>query len=226
MLTLVAAALIAAQSAPTPTRVASPLRPSARDVRAFDVAGVRLGMTLEEARTALVKAGFQVRESALSEDSWEQRIRDEVERRQGARDTRPRLRHPYALQATGSRQQKVTVGIGAGPEGARVSSVEYSIPRDQIAIEDFNANVVGKYGPPHVKGGYENEMHWCTVKEQRCALSTSLRYPNLSVRSALLPPNTHQIKLRGNDRDEDARLKAAFAAEVERRAPKTRDTAF
>lgn len=224
--------LLAVQPATPPARTVAANHPSSR-IFAFDVAGVRLGMTPAEARAALAKAGFTVRSTDNGhqwlEQTWEQNVLDAAERRLGTYNwskAGQNRKGPRLLEATGPRRQIVEVHFQQRPEGTRVSHVEYAIPKDQIAKADFDANVASKYGSYTTVGGVgRRENRWCSTDEVECSTYSSLKQPRLVVENDIAR-NRYKIELSGADAKDAARLKAAFEAEVDRRAPKSRDTAF
>lgn len=232
MIAMLAAALLGAQ-APLP-RVRAPSRPhpSAR-IHGFDVAGVTLGMSPAQARAALAKAGFDQDpphgSAEFREDSWEQQLRNEVlHRRTGGYNVGKRLEDVKQLSRLGPRRQIVHVYFQQRPEGARVSLVKYKIPAGQIGEADFYANVSGRYGQPTARGGIGSvERRWCSRGETRCTHYLDPLQPYLSVQTDIVPPNAgYEITLSGADPDDERQRRAAFQAEVERRAPKNRETAF
>jgi hypothetical protein len=80
----------------------------------FDIAGVKLGMTPEQVRPALVRAGFKPRASDPSQDSWETRIAAEVAKRRA--QTRPAAtKVPTFTMATGPRGEHLEIWYHAAP---------------------------------------------------------------------------------------------------------------
>ncbi len=211
---------------PKPTKAGAPSAGQVASVSQFDIAGVRLGMTRDLARAALQQSGYQVRdEDSLPSRTWEERIQAAALERQGRSSYGVAKTATKDLVGTKERRQKIKVSFSAKPEGMRVTKVEYGIPGEEITRQDYDANVRQKYGPPTFENSVQLTKIWCSAGEPRCSLLTFLKRPHL--KSTLRYGNSaHELELIGSDEVEQARLKVLFDTEVERRAPRTRDTAF
>lgn len=209
-----------------PARPGAATTGQAASVSQFDVAGVRLGMTPQQARAALQQSGYQVRDNdGLPSRTWEERIQAAALEKQGKSSYEVPKTATKNFVGTKERRQTIQVSLSAKPEGMRVTKVVYGTPGDEILKNDYDANVRQKYGPPTFDRSSQLTKIWCSAGESNCSLLTFLKRPHL--KSTLLYNNSaHELELIGTDEAEEARHKALFVAEVERRAPRTRETAF
>lgn len=192
----------------------------------LDVAGVRLGMTPAQARAALLQSGYKVTEDRYRINrTWEELVQVAVAQRLGKYGVQVPETGGRNLEGTKDRRQTIEVHFVAKPEGMRVGYVEYRIPGEEITKDDYDANVLAKYGRPDVNHWGSMAMIWCSVGEPRCAPLTQLKRPHLESRFAS-SIQVRILELNGVDQAEEARRQALIAAEVERRAPRTRQTAF
>lgn len=191
-------------------------------------------MTPDEARRAVAKSGYKIDPGSIRDErpSWEERLRVAVGERQGsgaARASVPKLREVSSYSATGARKQTLKVSFASAPEGPRVKEVVYEIPADQITRADFDANVLAKYGHRHgqVPTIFGPEALWCSAGEPSCGKSWMKPPEKPSLKVGTFGTNQrYRITLDGRDVAEETRLNSLFAAEVERRAPRTRAPAF
>lgn len=198
----------------------------ARSIAQLDVAGVRLGMTPAQARAALMQSGYKIAEDRYRVNrTWEELVQVAVAERLGKHGVRVPETGGRNLEGSKDRRQTIEVHFVAKPEGMRVGYVEYRIPGEEITKEDYDANVLAKYGRPDVNHWGSMAMIWCSAGEPRCAPLTQLKRPHLESRYAS-SIQVRILELNGVDQVEEARLQALIAAEVERRAPRTRQTAF
>jgi hypothetical protein len=201
--------------------LAAPMRPPVA-VGQLDIAGVKLGMTPEQVRPALVRAGFMPRASDPDQDSWEGRIAAEVaKRRPGTRSTATKV--PMFTMARGPRGEHVEVWYYSSPSGAAASSIKFEIPADQMTAAAFYNGVLEKYGRPTVRP-FGKDMLYCSAGEPAgsCVSLGNKRKTYLHAESGY---KNHSLYLAEGADAAEAR-KAAFWAEVERRAPKDARPSF
>jgi hypothetical protein len=188
----------------------------------LDIAGVKLGMAPDQVRLALVRAGFTPRVSDPDQDSWERRIAAEVARRRpGTPSTGSKV--PIFTMARGPRGEHLEIWYYAGPSGATASSIKFQIPADQITAVAFYQGVLEKYGRPTVRP-FGKDMVYCSAGEPAasCVTLGNKRKTYLHAESGY---KIHSLYLaEGTDASEAH--KAAFWAEVERRAPKDARPSF
>lgn len=122
----------------------------------LDVAGVKLGMTPEEARSALSSNGFSVGSDSMAE-SWNARVASEAGK--FINTPKDNTRAVYATQAEGPESQKVEVIYEITALGSRASKIEYSRPGAQGSIIN---QVREKYGEPTNLS--MSTMHYCVEK--------------------------------------------------------------
>jgi hypothetical protein len=188
----------------------------------LDIAGVKLGMTPEQVRPALVRAGFTPRASDPDQDSWEGRIAAEVaKRRPGTRSTAKKV--PMFTMARGPRGEHLEIWYHSGPAGAKASTIKYQVPADQITGSAFYEGVLVKYGRPTVRS-FGKDMLYCSAGEPAasCVTLGNKQKPYLHAESGY---KIHTLYLAEGADASEAR-KGAFRAEVERRAPKDARPSF
>lgn len=187
-------------------------------VGTFDVAGVKLGMTPEETRAALNAGGFTPQVIDPTQSSWASLVsRRVVERIPGKVDE---TRIPMFTRAGGPHGEQVEVWYTATPDGARATSIEYTMPTNRMERAAFVAGVSAKYGRPTI----EDPVHglYCTRGESRCVTYGDGLLPYLLTESSY---SVHSIKLMEGMRYGDD-LKARTAAAVEGMAPKNAKASF
>jgi len=142
---------------------------SRRDPATFDIAGVRLGMTQQQATTALAAAGFgpsSVFPPSL-DLSYEQAVDVRAKQLSGVKGY-----YPSAMQGVGRLVFEhpggamVTIAFVNPPEGARVDSVSYEIPAKRIERQAFIDRVTSKYGPPTLANA--SSSLWCSKAYPGC----------------------------------------------------------
>ena len=111
-------------------------------VENFDVAGVKLHMTPEEARHALAAKGFSVSDDSMG-DSWSAQVSAEA----GKYANTPKYytRAVRYTNAEGPESQKVEVSYEVLEEGSFVKEVRYSLPAERGKFIEL---VKSKYGRP------------------------------------------------------------------------------
>ncbi|MEH3036308.1 MAG: hypothetical protein PGN23_07450 [Sphingomonas adhaesiva] len=234
--TLTAAAIvIAAATAAGPPAAATPQAVSGAETAAFplDVAGVRLGMSASEARAALIKAGYAMpaTNGVSYGPSFAARVRAEAARRRTGAATSPAMtdRVMTQLQGVGPNRETITVGLTAVPNGgSTVTSVFLTIPQDVMKGDVFLRQVTAKYGKPDGSRDQGMTLAWCSAPlKSVCGTITPFQrrpgaLPNLT---ASVVYNDNTIRLQdGTEQDRDR--ERAFAAAVDRAAPKTDRAAF
>lgn len=188
-------------------------------VSTFDVAGVRLGMTPDEARAGLRRAGFVPKAQDPEQDSFASVVSQRaVERIGGSAD---RTKVPMFTTAKGSQGESVEVWYAATRDGARATEVKYVMPADRMTGSAFSQGVVAKYGKPTFAQG--SQSIYCTKPEKVCASYASLQLPYLTAEPN--PSSNHVVDLRMGRRYDDG-LKAERAAAVEATAPKNAKASF
>lgn len=209
-----------------PARKAAPadVAPAGRagSVSHFDIAGVRLGMTPVQTRAALIAAGFKPRASDPDQDSWEAKLAGAVaKRRPNTRTVTSKV--PMFTMASGPRGEHLEVWYNTDPAGATAGSIKYTIPSEQMTGAAFYQGVLEKYGSPTIRQ-YGQDMLYCSAGEaaKDCVTWTNKRRPYLHAEADY---SLHTLYLAGGTEASDAN-KAAFAAEVERRAPKDAKPSF
>jgi len=187
-------------------------------VGTFDVAGVKLGMTPEETRAALKAGGFTPQTTDPTQDSWASVVsRRVVERISGKMDE---SKVPMFTRAGRPQGEQVEVWYTATPEGARATSIEYTMPTNRMERAAFVAGVSAKYGRPTT----EDPVHglYCTRGESSCVTYGNRVLPHLLTESSY---SVHSIKLMEGMRYGDE-LRARSAAAVEAAAPRNAKASF
>jgi hypothetical protein len=107
--------------------------------------------------------------------------------------------------------------------GATASSIKFQIRADQMTGQAFYQSVLDKYGSP-TNRVFGKDMLYCSAGEavKNCVTWGSRQKPYLYAEAH---PVLHSLDLAYGNEASDA-AKAAFSAEVERRAPKDARPAF
>lgn len=211
---------------------AAPLDATAMASTAFplDVAGVRLGMSPDDVRAALTKAGYRMAGGVDYGPSFASRVRAEAERRRTgsyvSASTADRVL--TGLEATGPNRESMTVGLAAVPAGSSiVTGVRLVVPSEVMNGPALLRQTVAKYGPPDGSRDGRLTLAWCSVPVRSVCgsiLPFQVQYgtlPNLTASTII--QNSIQLS-EGTDR---SRLREReFAAAVDRAAPKTDRVAF
>lgn len=187
-------------------------------VGTFDVAGVKLGMTPEETRAALKAGGFTPSATDPTQDSWASVISRRVAERIPGKVDEARV--PMFTRAGGPQGEQVEVWYTATPEGARATSIEYTMPTNRMERAAFLAGASAKYGRPTT----QDPVHglYCTKGESNCVTYGNRMLPHMLTESDY---SVHSIKLMEGMRYGDE-LKSRTAAAVEVAAPKTAKASF
>jgi hypothetical protein len=234
--TLAAAAIVLAAAPMSGSGVAATPQPvSGAEMAAFplDIAGVRLGMSASEARAALVKAGYATpaTNGVSYGPSFAARVRAEAARRRTGTATSPAMadRVMTQLQGVGPNRETITVGLTAAPAGgSSVTSVYLRMPQDVMTGDAFLRQITAKYGAPDGRRDQGMTLAWCSAPlKSVCGSITPFQrrpeaLPNLT---ASVVYNDNTIKL-ADGTDQDRERERAYAAAVDRAAPKTDRAAF
>ncbi|MFD1788480.1 hypothetical protein ACFSC3_12960 [Sphingomonas floccifaciens] len=185
----------------------------------MDVAGVKLGMSAAEARSALARAGYVVERADETQD-FEQEVASEVNvRLKGVGLLRGKSRGVSKIVAHGPGREYLTIDFAQWPAGSLAAVVYLSVPQDRQPSEAFRAQVAARYGKATLQpGGYE--PRWCTAGDADCSIMSSPSLPNLSVSFP-----TQSLWLRygeGTDRQRRQAVKVAVDAKM----PPARRSAF
>ena len=187
-------------------------------VDTFDVAGVRLGMTPEETRSALKAAGFNPRATDPTQDSWGSTVSRRAAERIGGKVDETKV--PMLTRASGPQGEQVEVWYAATEGRARATSIEYMVPTKRMARATFGSGVSAKYGRPTVQEAAR--VLYCTKGEGSCVSYQNKALPHLLAESGY---EVHSVKLaEGVGYAED--LKARMAAAVEAAAPRNAKASF
>lgn len=182
------------------------------EVEEFDVAGVKLGMSPEEARAALEAKGFKPLGADKTQGSWAARLSDEVAKRRNVDTVNTTV--SMLTVARGDQGERIEVWYSATPEGAVASSVQFLIPTNRMEKGFFARSVEGKYGT--VTYGEAKSGIFCSKGEEKCRPWEVQASPFLKVDSGY---SFYEVYLAYGS-DFKAGLKAQMVAQVESAAPK------
>jgi hypothetical protein len=205
----------AAVAGTTTTPASVSLIPDGRVAR-FDVAGVRLGMTPEQAERAMTAAGYSLDHWARGA-SFEQRVAAEVERRRPASAGRTSSAEltPISLWGIGPNGEQLWIKFQPMASGPIVKFVQITTDPSRSTNEAVRAQVWQKYGAPTRYMLDWNRNFWCDLPADVCGREALPQYHTLSF--GTYPGPT--LKLSDEYRLE--RIGAeAIVAEAERRAPR------
>jgi hypothetical protein len=200
----------------------------APDPLSFDVAGVKLGMSPDEAKASLAKASYKVTGTS-DVPSFDQEVRTEAARRQGRSLPSTRGVGVYRIAATGPHQEYMEVHFLQQQQGSRVSGVTVEIPATAMTTDAFWRQVTTKYGAPGARK-QDVEMFWCSMEVgANCGRSYVASGP-MDTEYPLLTATGNAnggggLRLQVGPRAYDAQRAAMEAATV-RLAPKTDNAAF
>lgn len=187
-------------------------------VSTLDVAGVTLGMTPDDTRAALRKAGFTPNVEDPQQDGWSAVVSQRAAERIGGKVDRSKV--PMFTRAKGTQGETVEVWYAATREGPRASSIKYRMPTARMEKAAFLKGVAEKYGKPTFQEGAKGL--WCTKPEKVCASYANRQLPSLTVESGHA---FHEVDLTMGQRYRDEQ-KALTAAAVEAAAPKDARASF
>jgi len=132
------------------------------DGAAFDLVGLRLGMTADEARAALMKSGFSFSERG----SWGHRgydglVRSEANRlRQPVPELLPTI-GPEEISGEDAAGNRIIVRFTAMRDGPMVSEVVLRFNRNTAQIETLREDIFARYGEPSAANAYGDDYRWC-----------------------------------------------------------------
>lgn len=187
-------------------------------VATFDVAGVTLGMTPDEARAVLRKARFVPASDDPAQDAWSAVVSQRVAGRIGG--TVDQTKVPMFTRAKGAQGETVEVWYAATQDGAHVTEVKYRMPTARMDRTEFMKATLAKYGRPTVQEGLRSI--YCTKLEKICASYENKALPYLVVEPDY---NLFVIDLMMGQRYQDER-KASLSAAIETAAPKNAKASF
>lgn len=155
----------------------------------YDIAGVRIGMTLDEARRVLESKGFKTEVTAKA-PSFETAIDTEVKRFRGEYNSNYWTRDGVGtLSATKPGERMTLSGIAPGPNGGTVLSVGYMPDMAGRSVEELRAQMISRYGQP--KETTQRGMLWCAptdpcdirrnAKQSLSYVDSSAMYETLSL---------------------------------------------
>ncbi len=189
---------------------AGPLDPSRPgDPRLMDVAGVRVGMSPEQADAALQAAGFEPPRALGLQPSYDTRVRNAWNT-----STRGDTGRVLTVPASGAWRkpgEEVELRFEALPEGARVSWIAYRADAGRVGADVFERQLLARYGPP--ANGEAEDQRWCTLRAPACEDPRNAHYPVMEASAA-----RRTIWVSGADDDRAAALRARFAADAARRS--------
>lgn len=126
----------------------------------IDVAGVRLGMRIEQVRTALAAASYACRPFG-NEADFAARVAREVKSRTGARGEVPYTTGTMQLDCKGPNGEGLTVTFAQAQTGSVVDGYGLNIDGRTVDLPALRRQLAAKYGRPKV--GTELRGSWCDV---------------------------------------------------------------
>lgn len=199
----------------------------AADPATMDVAGIRLGDTPQQVKTALQQAGYKVTETRKTA-SFAQRVAVEVANRKGAAVPNSTYAGISNIIAMGPHQERADIQFAQIDGGDSVSRVEVTIPGTTMGEAAMKAQLTAKYGKPDSLKDQGLTWHWCAPQAVKiCGMTYTggeldTAWPTLRGSTGM---GSNSIILEAGT-DADRRLKQTFEAAVLARAPKTDRAAF
>lgn len=187
-------------------------------VDTFDVAGVRLGMSPEQARAALKAAGFSAPATDPTQDSWSSLVSRRRAERIGGKVDETKV--VMFTRAGGPQGEQVEVWYAATEKGARATSIEYTVPTKRMERATFASGVSAKYGRPTVQEAARSL--YCTKGEGSCQTYQNKALPHLQTE---IDYSVYAVKLtEGGAYDQD--LRTRMSAAIEAAAPRNAKASF
>ena len=147
---------------------------------AYNIAGVRIGMTLDEARRVLESKGFKT-EVTMKGHSFEEKVAEEIAkvRRTGFAQSNT----AGAVEVTARKPgEQVVVSVAPGPNGGSIKHVSYFPEPTGRSVEELRAQMIKRYGQPTQT--VQNVMLWCAASDPcdwRRNAKPSLSYNGVSL---------------------------------------------
>ncbi len=157
-------------------------------IRQMDVAGVRLGMTPEEAKAALRAKGYAPTPSTLYSDrrqdvknGYDYATRVDQVRRERLRSYGPDFKPKEVVTSEmwNKGDEKVDVDYSVMRDGRRVAAVSYRIPEGRMSWPSIRSSIVEKYGRPTSLSENLNEIRYCG--DDACAFLLNGRHASLGL---------------------------------------------
>ncbi|WP_370714763.1 hypothetical protein [Sphingomonas sp. IW22] len=190
------------------------------DVTSFDIAGMKLDMTPEQIRAAMVKNGFTPRKTDPVQAGYALSVRQEAaKRRQTSALGTDEEKVPMFTMAEGPQNEHIEVWYAATPDGARANQIKFQIPTSRMTSDAFLSSVQSRYG--EATNPSRGSLLYCMKGERNCAYGNHTK-PFLHATSSY---TTQDIELR-NGTEVSERRAAAFAAAVDAAAPANAKASF
>lgn len=141
---------------------------SPRDIEQFDVAGVRLGMTPEDARAALRAAGFKIIYEGQDTMTYRASLDSALRKRNPMHQSATHEKRIRYLTVRGLADEKVSVDFMDTELGNRVSEVSLNIDPASVNSAEITRRVMQQYGRPTVASDSLGSAFWCSRNERRC----------------------------------------------------------
>lgn len=221
--------------AKVPATRADPTTPVDAGIRAttasaLDVAGVRLGMSPDDARAALTRAGYRIGENIEYGPSFASRVRAEAERRRTGSYASASMvdRALTGIEATGTHRESIVVGLAAVAAGSSVvTGVRLVVPSEVMKGSALLQQAVAKYGQPDGARDGRLTLAWCSAPMKPVCgsiLPFQAQYGSLpNLEASTIVQNSIRLSEgteRGRERERE------FAAAVDLAAPKSDRVAF
>lgn len=134
--------------------------------RAYDLAGVSVGMKEADAEAVLRKSGWKV--ERFSGPTWDEEVAFQAGIQRGAF---VETGHDGIGGFNASKgDESILVKVRPSPDGAQVKSVDYDAPLAGTTFAQFQADLERRYGKPTIapQGGMQGYLTYCGSGEPRC----------------------------------------------------------
>lgn len=189
-----------------------------------NVAGVKLGMTADQARDKLRSLGFTPRGDDSSQDAFAELVRRGAEKRRGEASSPSGAQQTVASKTVvdGSQGERIEVWYASLRTEPVVNQVIYTIPAERMSAEIFAVGIKVKYGK--ATAGSPRNALFCTAGETACRNYSSplLPYMEVQIGSATA---THRIELSSGQQVTEQR-QSELAAAIEAAAPANAKPSF
>ena len=189
--------------APLDTRIAN------GRVAGFDIAGVRLGMTPQEAIDRAAKAGFKISSSSTGPSFADNRL-EALRKRQpdfaGSKSAKV-VREQFFK---GPQGDYLSVEFASMPEGSRVEKIRYTFKPSRTDAKDVERTIFKKFGSPNGRAIVVGNFKWCDNQCQNGDASAKLALPVFN-----------SVQIDGRD-PAQSYIQKLIDADVDRLAPKAK----
>lgn len=140
----------------------------AYDIETFNVAGIRMGMTPEEAEAALTERGFQTNFKTVEYTVFSDGVRDEARKLKQPMPELAAQEGRLGSFAQDSKGNSVGVEFIHLMEGPRVAGVRLTFDKNTNDYNTLPDDVISSYGTPTIDKRDLLDVFWCSNRGAKC----------------------------------------------------------